>query len=114
VSRSGLRQTSPTCDQFRIWRDHRAGLEARASGEAALGPDRLAHETGGQLGTLALVDLPANDLAAEDVEDQVMVEEPQGPGGGGRSRRPLRPPAGETEMTRAVLLETHHAHFPSR
>ncbi len=31
VSRSGLRQTSPTGDQFRIWRDHRAGLAARAS-----------------------------------------------------------------------------------
>jgi hypothetical protein len=31
VSRSGLRQTSPTGDQLRIWRDHRAGLAARAS-----------------------------------------------------------------------------------
>ena len=31
VSRSGLRQTSPTGDQFRIRRDHRAGLAARAS-----------------------------------------------------------------------------------
>ena len=31
VSRSGLRQTSPIGDQLRIWRDHRAGLAARAS-----------------------------------------------------------------------------------
>jgi IS30 family transposase len=31
VSRSGLRQTSPTGDQLRIWRDHRVGLAARAS-----------------------------------------------------------------------------------
>jgi Mrp family chromosome partitioning ATPase len=31
VSRSGLRQTSPTGDQFRILRDHRVGLAARAS-----------------------------------------------------------------------------------
>ncbi len=31
VSRSGLRQTLPTGDQFRIWRDHRVGLAARAS-----------------------------------------------------------------------------------
>ena len=31
VPRSGLRQTSPTGDQLRIWRDHRAGLAARAS-----------------------------------------------------------------------------------
>ena len=31
VSRSGFRQTSPTGAQFRIWRDHRAGLAARAS-----------------------------------------------------------------------------------
>ena len=31
VSRSGLRQTSPTGAQFRIWRDHRVGLAARAS-----------------------------------------------------------------------------------
>jgi hypothetical protein len=31
VSRSGLRQTSPTGDQLRIWRDHRLGLAARAS-----------------------------------------------------------------------------------
>ena len=31
MSRSGLRQTSPTGAQFRIWRDHRAGLAARAS-----------------------------------------------------------------------------------
>src|SRR4051812_8624064 len=31
VPRSGLRQTSPTGDQLRIWRDHRVGLAARAS-----------------------------------------------------------------------------------
>src|SRR5215203_6405116 len=35
----------------------------------------LAHELGGVLGAFALVDLPANDLAAEDVEDQVEIEE---------------------------------------
>jgi hypothetical protein len=31
VSRSGLRQTSPTGDQLRIWPDQRVGLAARAS-----------------------------------------------------------------------------------
>src|SRR3954470_797490 len=58
---------------------HRAavvGVQDKRAGEAALGPDRLAHEIGGQLGALALVDLPADDLAAVDVEDQVEVEEP--------------------------------------
>src|SRR4051794_27829794 len=58
---------------------HRAavvGVQDEGAGEAALGPDRLAHEIGGQLGALALVDLPADDLAAVDVEDQVEVEEP--------------------------------------
>src|SRR3954467_10604521 len=57
---------------------HRAavvGVQAEGAGEAALGPDRLAHEIGGQLGALAFVALPADDLAAEDVEDQVEVEE---------------------------------------
>src|SRR3954447_2488665 len=44
-------------------------------GEAALGPDRFAHEIGGVLGAFAVVDLPGNNLAAEDVEDQVEVEE---------------------------------------
>src|SRR3954452_804319 len=34
------------------------------------------HEIGGQLGSFALVDLPADDLAAVDVEDQVEMEEP--------------------------------------
>src|SRR5919202_660634 len=52
-----------------------SACRTRGAGEAALGPDRLAHEFGGQLGTLALVDLPADDLAAVDVEDQVEVEE---------------------------------------
>src|SRR4051812_17136611 len=52
------------------------GVQDEGAGEAALGPDRLAHEIGGQLGALALVDLPADDLAAVDVEDQVEEEEP--------------------------------------
>src|SRR5918912_2989894 len=51
------------------------GVQDEGAGEAALGPDRLAHELGGQLGTFALVDLPADDLAAVDIEDQVEVEE---------------------------------------
>src|SRR5215203_2078947 len=51
------------------------GVQHEGPREAALGPDRLAHEIGGQLGAFALVDLPANDLAAENVEDQVEVEE---------------------------------------
>src|SRR4029453_11909471 len=58
---------------------HRAavvGVQDEGGREAAPGPDRLAHEIGGQLGAFALVDLPADDLAAEDVEDQVEVEEP--------------------------------------
>src|SRR5215212_4623407 len=58
---------------------HRAavvGVQDEGAGVAALGPDRLAHEIGGMLGAFALVDLPGNDLAAEDVEDQVEVEEP--------------------------------------
>ena len=50
-------------------------MQDERAGEAALGPDRLAHEIGGVLGAFALVDLPADDLAAEDVEDQVEVEE---------------------------------------
>src|SRR4051794_27630956 len=57
---------------------HRAavvGVQDKRAGEAALGPDRLTHEIGGQLGSFALVDLPADDLAAVDVEDQVEVEE---------------------------------------
>src|SRR4051794_10826632 len=52
------------------------GVQDERAGEAALGPDCAAHEFGGQLGALALVDLPADDLAAVDVEDQVEVEEP--------------------------------------
>src|SRR3954454_12430404 len=58
---------------------HRAavvGVQDKRAGEAALGPDRLAHEIGGQLGSFVLVDLPADDLAAVDIEDQVEVEEP--------------------------------------
>src|SRR3954468_4247304 len=51
------------------------GMQDKGTGEAALGPDRFAHEIGGVLGAFALVDLPGNDLAAEDVEDQVEVEE---------------------------------------
>src|SRR5215218_10492451 len=51
------------------------GMQHEGTGEAALGPDRFAHEIGGVLGAFARVDLPANDLAAEDVEDQVEVEE---------------------------------------
>src|SRR5215213_296602 len=51
------------------------GVQDERAREAALGPDRLADEIGGQLGALALVDLPAHDLAAEDIEDQVEVEE---------------------------------------
>src|SRR5215203_2208748 len=52
------------------------GVQDERAREAALGPDRTAHELGGQLGSFALVDLPADDLAAVDVEDQVEVEEP--------------------------------------
>src|SRR3569623_1389520 len=58
---------------------HRAavvGVQDKRAGEAALGPDRLTHEIGGQLGSFALVDLPADDHAAVDVEEQVEVEEP--------------------------------------
>src|SRR3954454_7104832 len=58
---------------------HRAavvGVQDEGAGEAALGPDRLAHEIGGVLGAFALVDLPADDLAAVEVEDQVEVEDP--------------------------------------
>src|SRR4051794_2500943 len=58
---------------------HRAavvGVQHEGTRAAALGPDRLAHESGGEFGAFALVDLPADDLAAEDVEDQVEVEEP--------------------------------------
>src|SRR6478672_9987274 len=51
------------------------GMQHEGTGEAALGPDRFAHEIGGVLGAFARVDLPADDLAAEDVEDQVEVEE---------------------------------------
>jgi len=57
---------------------HRAavvGVQHEGAGEAALGPDRLAHEIGGVLSAFALVDLPADDLAAEDVEDQVEIKE---------------------------------------
>src|SRR3954471_17831971 len=50
------------------------GVQDERAPEAALGPDRLAHELGGQLGPFALVDLPADDLAAVDVEDEVKVE----------------------------------------
>src|ERR1700758_253592 len=52
------------------------GGDDAGAGEAALRPDRLAHELGGQLGTFAFVDLPADDLAAVDIEDQVEIEEP--------------------------------------
>ena len=50
-------------------------MQDQGTGEAALRPDRFAHEIGGVLGAFARVDLPGNDLAAEDVEDQVKVEE---------------------------------------
>src|SRR3954467_11011038 len=52
-----------------------SACSTRGAGEAALGPDRFAHEIGSVLGAFARVDLPANDLAAEDIEDQVEVEE---------------------------------------
>src|SRR3954454_12506387 len=51
------------------------GVQDERAGETALGPDRFAHEIGSVLGAFARVDLPANDLAAEDIEDQVEVEE---------------------------------------
>src|SRR3954454_11620145 len=51
------------------------GMQHERADEAALGPDRLAHEIGGVLSAFARVNLPGHDLSAEDVEDQVQVEE---------------------------------------
>lgn len=46
----------------------------RAQG-AALGQHGLPDEDGGQFGTFAFMDLPADDLATEDIHDQVEVKE---------------------------------------
>ena len=43
--------------------------------KASLGPHRLPDQGGRQVCTFALMHLPANNLAAEDVDDQIEVEE---------------------------------------
>src|SRR5512132_298215 len=60
---------------------HRAavvGMEHERAREAAFGPDGAAHDDGRALRAFAAIDLPANDLAAEDVHDEVEIEEHAG------------------------------------
>ena len=62
---------------------HRApvvGMEHERTGEAAFGPDGTAHDNGRVLRAFAAIDLPADDLAAEDVHHEVETEEQAGPG----------------------------------
>ena len=51
------------------------GVQREWAGEAFLGPDRTFQDLGRKLGGLAVVNLPADDLAAEDADDEVEVEE---------------------------------------
>src|SRR5512144_1225420 len=59
---------------------HRAavvGMEHERAREAAFGPDGAAHDDGRVLRAFPAIDLPADDLAAEDVHD-VEIEEHAG------------------------------------
>ena len=55
------------------------GMERQWAGEALFSPDRALQDLRGELGRFAVVDLPADDLPAEDVDDCVL-NEPAGAG----------------------------------
>ena len=75
------------------------GMKNERTGQAPLGPDRALQDLGGELGRLAVVDLPADDLAAEDVDDEIEVEE----GTGDRPRQPRYVP--RPDLARCLGLE---------
>ena len=49
------------------------------SGNTGLCLDRALDDTGGQFGALYITFLPTDDLAADDVEDQIEGNHPIGP-----------------------------------
>src|SRR3954462_14213860 len=83
------------------------GVQDERAGEAALGPDCTAHELGGMFGAFACMDLPADDLAAVDVEDQVEVEEPAPDRAGHPGDVPAPDLAGTTGAVAGWRLATH-------
>lgn len=81
---------------------HRAavvGMKNERAAQAPLGPDRALQDLRGELGRFAVVDLPADDLAAENVDDEVEVEERAGD----RPRQPRYIPA--PDLARRLRLE---------
>src|SRR4051794_22479591 len=95
---------------------HRAavvGVQDERTGEAALGPDRAAHEFGGQLGSFALVDLPTDDLAAVNVENKVEVEEPAPDRAGHPGDVPAPDLAGAAGAVAGRRLATHRRLGPA-
>lgn len=50
-------------------------VQNQGSRETALGQHRLPDQDGGQFRTFAFMDFPAHDFAAEDVRDQLEIEE---------------------------------------
>ena len=60
---------------------HRAavvGMQRKRAGEAPLRPDRALEKQGGQFGAFTRVNLPADNLPAEDVLDEVeVIEQPK-------------------------------------
>jgi hypothetical protein len=50
-------------------------VKDQRAGETSLGPDRALEKLSGEVGCLAVMDLPADDLPAPDVDDEIEVEE---------------------------------------